>query len=93
MKSIIQNEKKCLVCQSTTVHEHHIFGGPNRKKSEKYGLKVYLCPYHHLAGVGGKDSVHGNPEIMDAYHSIGQRIFEQDHTREEFMREFGKSYL
>ena len=23
--------------------KHHIFGGPYRKKSEKYGLVVYLC--------------------------------------------------
>lgn len=32
------------------VHEHHIFGGPNRQISEAKGLKVYLCLEHHLWG-------------------------------------------
>jgi hypothetical protein len=51
MKSIIQlNKNYCYICREQTgyiverrgLEEHHIFGGPNRKLSEKYGLKVYL---------------------------------------------------
>lgn len=35
------------------LQEHHIFGGcPNRTHSGHYGLKVYLCNVHHLAGTG-----------------------------------------
>jgi hypothetical protein len=31
--------------------------------------------------------------MMDALHKIGQEHFEETHTREEFRKEFGKSYL
>lgn len=43
------------------VHEHHIFGGSNRDKSEAEGLKVYLCLEHHISG---KEAVHNNAELM-----------------------------
>lgn len=69
---------------------HHIFGGTaKRKKSEQYGLKVWLCYEHHL----GKEGVHYNKKMMDYLHTIGQRKFEETHTREQFRQEFGKSYL
>lgn len=35
---------RCWLCgRWGWLEEHHIFGGANRKKSEKYGLKVGLC--------------------------------------------------
>lgn len=93
MKSIINNEKRCYVCGCYgSIEEHHIFfGRANRKKSEQYGLKVYLCVEHHRASPGG---VHGgNKELNYALKRIGQQHFEKTHTREEFMQEFGKNYL
>lgn len=72
------------------VHEHHIFGGFNRDKSEAEGLKVYLCLEHHISG---KEAVHNNAELMRELRKDGQRAFEKTHTREEFMRLFGKNYL
>ena len=38
----------CWLCGKTDyglnrLERHHIFGGANRKKSERYGLIVYLC--------------------------------------------------
>ena len=37
-KSLISDEKKCFKCGTTYgIHKHHIFGGPNRKKSETHG--------------------------------------------------------
>ena len=69
---------------------HHIFGGTaNRKKSEQYGLKVWLCYEHHL----GKEGVHYNKKMMAYLHTIGQMRFEETHTREQFRKEFGKSYI
>ena len=47
MKSIIQSERECFICGSPYVEEHHIFGGAYRKKSEQYGLKVFLCHCDH----------------------------------------------
>lgn len=72
------------------VHEHHIFGGPNRQISEAVGLKVYLCPEHHLYG---QQAAHNNHSIMRFLHQDGQRAYERTHTREEFMELIGRNYL
>ena len=72
------------------LHEHHIFGGPNRIHSEEEGLKVYLCPEHHLTGPA---AVHRCQETQNVLHQIGQQEFEKTHTREEFRKIFGRSYL
>lgn len=95
MKSIIMNEKdrKCYLCGAVggVLEWHHIFGGnPNRKKSEKYGLKVRLCPRCHRDNKAG---VHSNAEAADYLHRIGQKAFERTHTRKEFCEIFGKNYL
>lgn len=93
MKSIIQNNRRgiCYICKSVTqTEEHHIFGAANRRWSERYGLKVYLCPYCHR---DNKNGVHGNKEAADQLHRIGQSAFEREHTRQEFMQIFGKNYL
>jgi hypothetical protein len=48
MKSIMQRDiEHCYICGGRATEEHHcIYGTANRKLSEKYGLKVYMCPYH-----------------------------------------------
>lgn len=92
MKSIIQKDKeKCFICGSENwIEEHHCFGGANRKLSEKYGLKVYLCHYCHNEKPNG---VHFNYEKMAKLRRIAQSKFEETHTREEFMKIFGKNYM
>lgn len=92
MKSIIQHEKQCLICGSWNIEDHHIFfGNANRKQSEKYGLKVWLCPTHHRGtiGVHGKDGHKLDMQLKE----LGQKAFEWKHTREEFIKIFGKNYL
>lgn len=90
-QSILQEEKVCFLCpRLQNLEQHHIFGGANRRWSEKYGLKVWLCPRCHR---DQKEGVHGNKEIMEIMHRTGQRAFEKEHTREEFMKIFGKNYL
>ena len=90
MRSIIQDKEECWFCKDTFVEEHHCFGGANRKFSEKYGLKVYLCHNHHNEPPFG---VHFNKEAMDKIRRVAQAKFEETHTREEFMRIFGRNYL
>lgn len=93
MKSVIQNTKECYICERTgkyDIHEHHIFFGPNRKWSEKYGMKVCLCGYHHNLSSEG---VHNNRELDLYFKRLGQRRFEELHSHEEFMQIFGKNYL
>lgn len=90
MKSIVQSDKRCFVCGSTTVHKHHVFSGANRKNSEDHGCWVYLCPRHHN---GSDNGVHFN-KMFDTYlKQFTQRKFEETHTREEFMKIFKKNYL
>lgn len=86
-KSVLQAEKVCWVTGAVSgLHEHHIFGGARRKLSEKYGLKVYLRFDLH-------ERAHREREFADELHRAGQRAFERTHSREEFMRIFGKNYL
>lgn len=72
------------------VHEHHIFGGPNRILSEEDGLKVYLCLAYHVDGPG---AVHNNQTIMDELHKEGQMAYEREHTRQQFVERYGRNYL
>ena len=91
MKSIVQSKKECFVCETTQNLEcHHIFHGTaNRKLAEKYGLKLWLCNLHHT----GAEGVHRSKEFDEHLKRIGQRAFEETHSREEFMKIFGKNYL
>lgn len=91
MDSIIQNYKECFMCHRTEgLHSHHIFGAANRKWSEKYGLKIWLCPEHHNMSDAG---VHFNKALDLQIKQIAQREFEDTYTREEFIKIFGKNYL
>lgn len=92
MKSIIQDKKECIVCGSWNVEEHHLYKGvAKRKLSEEYGLKVWLCPTHHR----GTNGVHGkNGHKLDMeLKQLGQKAFEWNHTREEFVKIIGRNYL
>lgn len=92
MKSIIQDKKQCMVCHNANAEEHHVFfGTANRKLSEKYGLKVYLCTEHHR----GTRGVHGREgKTLDTYlKELAQSRFEEKESREKFRQIFGISYL
>lgn len=93
MNSVLQSERECWVCGTRSgLHIHHcMFGNPNRKHSDEYGYKVYLCANHHNMSSAG---VHFNRELDLALKTISQKHFESHHgTREEFIRIFGRSYL
>ena len=93
MKSIIQTEKVCYCCGShRDLERHHIFGGPNRKLSEKYGLTVYLCHYCHNEPPNG---VHHNAEMMQELRRRGQIIAMEHYgwSVEDFRAIFGRSYV
>ena len=91
MKSILQSEKKCYISETTEgLHKHHIYGGSNRKWSEKYGLWVWLrADLHNMSNQG----VHFNKELDDFFKRLGQIKFEKTHSRDEFMRIFGRNWL
>lgn len=70
------------------LQRHHVFEGSNRQNSEKYGLVVNLCPECHRSMHSG----HGK-EKRQELHEEFQKVFEMDHSREEFIKIFTKSYL
>ena len=92
MKSILQENKECFVCKKTqNLHLHHIFFGKNRKISDKNGFVCYLC-YEHHEGQTGVHNKNGN--CLDDYlKKTCQERFERLHSREEFRKLIGKSYL
>lgn len=59
--------RSCWLCgrngTAEPLDKHHIFGGAYRKKSEKYGLTVYLC--HGSCHIFGEKAVHSCRETMD----------------------------
>ena len=101
--SILQKDtdrRRCWLCMKMrgdysehapgTLHRHHVYMGPLRNASEAEGLFVWLCPEHHEHG---KDAVHRNADVCRNLQKDMQRRYEQNHTREEFMRLIGRSYL
>ena len=81
----------CYFTGAAPVERHHIFGGNNRKNSEKYGFVIPLRPDLHPNGVNaGKHA----KEIDTYLKKMAQEYFEEHYgTREEFREIFGKSYL
>lgn len=97
-KSIIQEDKNhCFLCgrigHGDTLDEHHVFFGINRKNSEKYGLKVYLC--HNSCHIFGKNAVHQNAKVDRAVKETVQKraMAHYGWTEDDFRSIFGKSYL
>lgn len=95
LRSVIQNDLGvCFVTGSTNVAIHHIFPGRGRRKlCEKYGFLVALEPrYHNMSSY----SVHAVPNAgLDLQlKQMAQRYFEEHYgSRDDFIKEFGKSYL
>lgn len=93
--SILQEKDgTCYLCvllhddyRIQSVHEHHVFSGTaNRRLSEQYGLKVYLCPDHHE---NGPEAVHKNKIVRLLLEEIAKRAFEQKYPDIRFRDIFG----
>lgn len=83
----------CVICGSPFVQRHHIFHGTHRRAfAERYGYVIPLCMKHHT----GSDGIHQakNRERDLEWMRRAQRHYETYYgTREDFIRECGKSYL
>lgn len=90
-KSIISNERECLVCKTPyNLHKHHIYEGTaNRKKSEKYGCWCYLCAKHHNLS---NEGVHFNKALDKKLKKYAQSKFEETYPELDFMKIFGRNY-
>lgn len=91
-KSIIQSERECFFCGKLTgLEEHHVFGGvANRKISERYGLKIFCCDYHHR---DPRNGVQYNPEMNLKLKQEAQRAFQNIYGHKLWMQLIRKNYL
>ncbi len=85
---------ECYVCgKCGYVERHHILGGRNRKKCNRYPLLIVpLCPEHHR----GTNGVHGKNghELDFQLKQKAQAIFEKHYgTRKQFLNTFGRLYI
>lgn len=86
----------CFICGRNAradyfgLDEHHCFGGANRKKSETYGLKIYIC--HDKCHLNG---VHKNAELDRAVKRVAPKVAMRKYkwSKEDFIKIFGKNYL
>ena len=84
----------CFLCGKVgPLEEHHVFGGPFRKKAEKYGLKVGLCG--ESCHRNGRTSAHQCRETADALKQFWQIRYMMQHRASvaDFRAAFGKNYL
>lgn len=85
-----REKSECYYCgRWDDIEVHHVFGGvANRRMSEKYGLKVDLCPACHRKAHSWQGE-----EMRQELHEEFQDKFEREHSRKEFIELFGRSYL
>jgi hypothetical protein len=85
--------RECEICGATRwLEQHHVYNAAYRKKSEKFGAVATLCHYCHNEPPNG---VHQNAERMHQLKLKYQMQIMDKYgmSEEEFIREFGKSYL
>ena len=83
-------DRRCYLCGSySNIEIHHVYGNAYRKKSTEYGMVTPLCASCHR----GPQGVHQNAELNRRLKAGFQGKFEETHSREEFRRIFGKSYI
>lgn len=91
MRSVFTDDlEHCIVTGRQPVHVHHIFFGKNRKISEEDGFVIPLVIELHT---GSNEAIHFNKEFDLEWKRKAQRYYERTHSREEFIKRYGKSYL
>ena len=90
--SILQRDRHCWKCGKLEgLEEHHVFYGPNRMNSERFGLKVFLCATHHR---NQPEGVHGGNKALDLeLKRMAQKRFEDLFGHELFMKVFKRNWL
>lgn len=80
----ITKEGICEFCSkySKRLDPHEVYGGSNRQRSIKHKFVKLIC-----------SKCHSNEKIIAQLRIDVQKKFEETHTREEFIKIIGKSYL
>lgn len=75
----------CYICGNDSVDLHEVYAGTNRKMSMKNGFCLPLCRTHHRIAQLGKEE---NLFLKKMF----QKKYEENHTREEFIKLVGRNY-
>ena len=88
---ITDNMRECFICHRTPAEVHHIvFGTANRDLSDKFGLIVPLCAYHHRES---PKAVHANREADLFFKKLAQERFKEVWKEYDFRTVFGKEWF
>lgn len=93
LKSIFTSDMDhCVFTGSPYIERHHVFGGYNRARSEKYG---FIAPLRYDLHPNGIKADPEHKKEIDAYlKQQCQEYYENNiGTRDEFIEEFGRNYL
>ena len=91
-QSIMQTDKECYITgRSDNLECHHIYFGANRKISDNNGFWVWRTRDMHT----GNNGIHGKygQSLNLRLKMECQQEFEKTHSREDFIRLIGRSYL
>jgi len=89
--SILNNLDNCFFCGKSAECIHEVyFGSANRRISIENGFCVGLCHKEHNLS---SNSVHRDRKMDLKLKELYQKEYEKTHTRENFIKLIGKSYL
>lgn len=94
LHSVLTNDMDhCMFTDSPYVERHHVFGGGRRSTSECRGFVAPLRPDLHPNGASYR-STPDNDKIDGYLKRRCQEYYEAHYgSRDDFRREFGRSYL
>jgi len=79
---------QCERCgRITAMHFHHmLMGSKHRLLADEDGLIIRLCPACH-------EAAHKDKELQKTIKQMAQKKYEKKHSREEWMKRYGRNYL
>ena len=83
-----EENERCHRCgvEGQLAH-HHLIGGSYRKKADRLGLVVSLCPKCH-------EIAHKNASVNRQMRRYAELLMlQRGWTEEQWIKEFGKTYL
>ena len=81
----------CIYTGSAQVERHHLYGGPNKALSERYG---FIAPLRYDLHPNGAHVGEQGPAVDEDLKKRCQEYYEAHYgTREQFIKEFGRSFL
>lgn len=87
--SILQRDReKCFFCNNKAVDTHELLKGRNRKKCIKWGLVVYICRECHR-------KTEEDSAFYQETRKYAQKMWQKHYnkTKQDFIDEFGRSYI